>query len=149
MKIFNHQSDQYISIDEAKIYFETIGDKKNPILLMLHGGFGTIEELNSIVSYLANEFYIIGIDSRGHGKSTLGNKKLTYQQIQFDVESVLKALSIDTVNIIGFSDGGVVGYRIALSYSIKVDKLITMGASWKEQDIVEVEDMITLSYTKS
>lgn len=142
MKIFNHQSGQYANIDKAKIYFETIGDIEKPILLMLHGGFGTIEDLNSIVSYLSNEFYIIGIDSRGHGKSTLGDKKLTYQQIQFDVESILKDLGIDTVNIIGFSDGGVVGYRIASSSNIKVNKLITMGASWREEDIVEVEDML-------
>ncbi len=149
MKTFNHQSNQYLNIDKAKIYFETIGNKEKPILLVLHGGFGTIEDLNSIVSYLSKDFYIIGIDNRGHGKSTLGDKKLSYEQIQFDVETILKDLNIDTINILGFSDGGVVAYRIASSNKIKVNKLITIGASWREQDILEIEDMVNTISPKS
>lgn len=141
MRIFNHNSGQYFEVNGAKIYYEEIGNREKPVLLMLHGGFGNIEDFNPIASYLSEEFCIIGIDTRGHGKSTLGSEKLTYKQIQFDVEAILKHLKINTLSIVGFSDGGIVSYRIAASNRIKVKKLITMGASWSEKDVTEAEDM--------
>lgn len=142
MRIFNHNSGQYFEVDEAKIYFEEIGNKKKPVLLMLHGGFENIEALNPITPYLSRDFRIIGIDSRGHGKSTLGNRKLTYEQMQLDVEAILKQLEINAVSIIGFSDGGIIAYRIAASKRVKVTKLITMGASWSEKDVTKAEPML-------
>lgn len=72
----------------------------------------------------------------------MGNKKITYEQIQFDVEAILKHLNINTVSIIGFSDGGTVAYRIASSYRVKVKTLITMGASWYDNDVTESEAML-------
>ncbi len=142
MKIFTHSSGQSVEIDGANIYYEEIGNKDKPVLLMLHGGYESIENLNSMAAYLSEDFRIIGIDSRGHGKSTLGNKKLTYEQLQFDAETILKQLNIDIVNIIGFSDGGIVAYRIAANNNIKVNKLITVGSSWKNDDIEAVEDIL-------
>ncbi|MDM8523262.1 alpha/beta hydrolase [Desulfococcaceae bacterium HSG8] len=142
MKTFNHNSGQYADIDGGKIYFEEIGNKEKPALLILHGGFENIENLNSIASYLSEEFRVIGIDSRGHGKSTLGSKKLTYEQLQSDAETILTQLKINTVNIFGFSDGGIAAYRIAASKRIKVKKLVTMGSSWSEEDIIKAEGIL-------
>jgi pimeloyl-ACP methyl ester carboxylesterase len=101
MRNFDHNSGEYLDIDGAKIYCEVAGNDNSPALLVLHGGFGNIEDLNTILSDIDKEFKVIGIDSRGHGKSTLGSKVLTYEQIQKDVERVLEYLNIDTVSIIG------------------------------------------------
>ncbi|MCP4024027.1 MAG: alpha/beta hydrolase [Desulfobacteraceae bacterium] len=142
MQTFNHTCGKYLEINTANIYYEEMGDKNKPVLLMLHGGPQDIEDLNPMASYLAKKFRIIGIDSRGHGKSTLGNEKLTYEQIQLDAEAVLKELEINIVNIIGFSDGGIAAYRIAANNKVKVKKLITMGASWSEKDVADADDVI-------
>ena len=72
MRNFDHISGKYFKIDDSEIYCEVIGDEKNPALLFLHGGLGNIEDFNDIISELPDQFRIIGIDSRGHGKSTLG-----------------------------------------------------------------------------
>jgi len=137
MEKFNHTSGQHLEIDGAKIYFEEIGNKEKPLLLMLHGGFEDIENLNSIASYLSEHFRILGIDARGHGRSTLGDHPLTYKQMQADVEAILEHLKISTVNILGFSDGGTVAYRIAASNRVKVNKLIAIGTSWSQKDDFE------------
>ena len=142
MGTFNHNSGQYLEVSGAKIYYEEIGNKEKPVLLILHGGLQDMENLNSVASYLSEDFRIIGIDSRGHGKSTLGDMKLIYAQMQLDTEAVLKYLGIDTVNIFGMSDGGVIAYRIAASNKVKVDKLITMGASWRVKDVIETEEIL-------
>lgn len=130
MKNFDRNSGQYLQVDGAKIYYETSGKEDNPTLLLLHGGFGNIEDFNTIIPDLDKEFQIIGIDSRGQGKSTLGSKELTYEQIQKDIEHVLEHLNIDRLTIIGFSDGGIVAYRLAALTSLKIEKLVTIGSRW-------------------
>lgn len=141
MRNFDHNSGEYLNIDGARIYYEVTGNENNPALLVLHGGFGNIEDLNIILPDIDKEFKVIGIDSRGHGKSTLGSKALTYEQIQKDVERVLQHLNIDTVSIIGFSDGGIVAYRLASLTSLKIEKLVTIGSPWHLKHIEPVKEM--------
>jgi pimeloyl-ACP methyl ester carboxylesterase len=141
MKIFDHNSGQYLQVDGAKIYYETSGKQDSPALLFLHGGFGNIEDFNTILPDLDKEFQIIGIDSRGQGKSTLGSKELTYEQIQKDVEHVLEHLNIDRFSIIGFSDGGIMAYRLAALTSMKIEKLVTIGARWHLKNIESTREI--------
>jgi pimeloyl-ACP methyl ester carboxylesterase len=142
MKNFNHHSGQYYSIDDAKIYYETTGNESKPALLFLHGGFGNIEDFNTIISLLKNDYRIIGIDSRGQGKSTLGNVKLSYEIIQKDIEAILKHLEIETLNIIGISDGGIVAYRLACFSELKIKKLITIGSPWHSSNVAATKDVL-------
>ena len=92
MSGFNHNSGAYLELDEAKIYYEVTGKEDSPTLLLLHGGFGNLEDFNTILSDLNKEFRVIGVDSRGQGKSTLGSKELTYAQLQKDAEQILEHL---------------------------------------------------------
>lgn len=127
---FDHRSGEHVDIDEARIYYEVTGNENSPALLVLHGGFGNLEDFNTVLPGLDKDFRVIGIDSRGHGKSTLGEHELTYERIQKDVARVLEHLAVDTVRIIGFSDGGIVAYRLASFTSLHIEKLVTIGASW-------------------
>ena len=138
---FDHHTGNYLNVDDAKIYYERIGDPQKPALLLLHGGFGTMEDFNSILSSLADKFYITGIDSRGQGKSTLGKQKLTYERIQLDAEAVLQYLHIDKPTIIGFSDGGIVAYRLASCSSLPIEKLVTIGSRWSENDALLTKEL--------
>lgn len=142
MKSFNHHSGQYLSIDNAKIYYETAGNENKPALLFLHGGFGNIEDFNKIISLLKNDYRIIGIDSRGQGKSTLGNVKLSYEIIQKDIEAICNYLKIETLNIIGISDGGTVAYRLACFSKLKILKLITIGSRWHSSNVADTKDVL-------
>ncbi|RYY74893.1 MAG: alpha/beta hydrolase [Gammaproteobacteria bacterium] len=128
---FDHISGQTFQIDDAKIYCEIIGNLDAPPLLMLHGGLGNIEDFNDIVPDLARDFKVIGIDSRGQGKSTLGTQKLTYERIEKDVAGVLKKLSIRSLNILGFSDGGIAAYRLAATNQLQINRLVTIGSKWQ------------------
>ena len=130
MRNFDHNSGEHLQIDDAKIYYEVTGSQNSPALLVLHGGFGTLEDFNTILPELESEFKVIGIDSRSQGKSTRGKQALTYEQIQKDVEQVLAHLDIDTLSIIGFSDGGIAAYRLASLTSLNIEKLVTIGAYW-------------------
>lgn len=133
--IFNHKSDTFIEVDSAKIYYEENGNNQKQCIIFLHGGFGNIEDFNQIIPLLDNEYYIIGIDSRGQGKSTLGNIELTYEQIEKDVACIINKLSLKNPIILGFSDGGIVALRLACSQKFKINKLILIGTSWHSKSL--------------
>jgi pimeloyl-ACP methyl ester carboxylesterase len=141
MRTFDHDSGEYLNSDTARIYYEVTGNENSPALLVLHGGFGNLENFNPILPALNREFRVIGIDSRGQGKSTLGAKALTYEQIQRDVERVLEHLTIDTLSIIGFSDGGITAYRLAALTSMNVEKLVTIGSRWHLKNTEPTREM--------
>jgi pimeloyl-ACP methyl ester carboxylesterase len=142
MRNLNHESDQYLNIDSGKIYYELAGSENKPVLLVLHGGFGTLEDLNNILDELNDKFTILGIDSRGHGKSTMGSHELSYERLQKDVEKVLEHLNISSVSIIGFSDGGIVAYRLASFSNLKIDKLVTIGSRWHWKNADATKDIL-------
>lgn len=133
MGCFDHASGEYLKINDAEIYCEVRGKENNPALLFLHGGLGNVEDFNHVISQLHDQFRIIGIDSRGHGKSTLGSFELSYELLQKDVEIILKQLGVNNLSIVGFSNGGIVAYRLAALTNLKINKLITIGAPWCTQ----------------
>ena len=64
---FTHESGRAIPCGDASIFAEETGHPDGPVLILLHGGFGTIEDFNPILPALGRHFRLIGIDSRGHG----------------------------------------------------------------------------------
>lgn len=129
--IFSHTTGRLVARGDAEIYVEEIGVPDGPVLLMLHGGFGTIEDFNSIAPTLSRHFRLIGIDSRGHGRSTLGSTRLSYNTLAEDLKAVINALDLRAFSIFGFSDGGVAAYRYAAENDARLLKIVTVGASWE------------------
>jgi pimeloyl-ACP methyl ester carboxylesterase len=140
---FDHRSGKHLEIDGARIYYEVTGHENSPALLVLHGGFGNLAEFNSILPKLRRKFKIIGIDSRGQGKSTLGSHGLAYERLQKDVERVLEHLNIDAVSIIGFSDGGVISCRLASLTTLNIEKLVTIGSRWHSRHLEQVREILS------
>lgn len=130
MTTFNHQDGQHIEIDGSNIYYEQQGNREGPALVLLHGGFGDMETFNAITPLLGRHYRLIGVDSRGQGKSTLGSGQLTYKRIQQDVQVLAKHLKLERLSIIGHSDGGIAALRIAAANTVRIDKLVTIGAHW-------------------
>ena len=131
MARFDHSSGQHIQIDDARLYCEAVGNPTGTPLVLLHGGLGSLADFNPVLDKLPAHHRFIGIDFRGHGKSTLGTTPLTYRLYQTDVLGVLDHLGIDSFALLGFSDGGIVAYRIAAQYPARVTSVVTVGASCK------------------
>ena len=143
MKLFDHRQGKYYSVHSANIYVEEIGDPSAEVLLFLHGGFGNIEDFNEIIPFLKNKYRMIGIDSAGQGKSTIGNETLSYEWMQEAVEKIMDLLDIKQLSIIGLSDGGIIAYRLACCSGIEVKRLITIGSRWHYNNAVETKEILT------
>jgi pimeloyl-ACP methyl ester carboxylesterase len=122
----NPDAGHYINIDGTKIYYEIYG--KGKPLVMLHGGvYGYIDEFAPFIPKLAENFEVICIATRGHGKSEMGKDPFTYKQRADDAYKVIRSITKDSVVVIGFSDGGFSGLKLASLYPELVKKLIVMG----------------------
>lgn len=143
MEIFNHHAGAYLSVEGADIYYEQTGNKNGKALVLLHGGFGNITDFNTVLPAIDPSLRIIGIDSRGQGKSTLGNTELSYERLQQDVETILTHLGIEEAGIFGISDGGIAAYRLAAYSRLKVNKLITIGARWHRSNVAETYERLS------
>lgn len=128
---FNHAAGRQIRIGDADLYVEEAGDPAGLPLLLLHGGLGSLVDFNPILDGLPRSLRLIGIDFRGHGRSTLGGVALTYAQYQADVLAVLDQLGVQQFALLGFSDGGIVAYRLAAQQPQRVLAVVTVGAQWQ------------------
>ena len=116
---------------DAKIYYERFGDKTATApLIFLHGGLASRHAWYSQLPVFASGHTVICIDSRGHGRSTLGSQVLTYSLLASDVNSVMQHLDIGAAGIVGWSDGGNTGLRLALDYPQRVACLVAISANY-------------------
>jgi pimeloyl-ACP methyl ester carboxylesterase len=132
----NAKAGRYLNVGDARIYYEIYGQGK-PVVL-LHGGlFGYINEYEHLIPRLSEKFQVIAIATRGHGKSELGTKPLSYPLFAEDAYRVIRHLTKDSVTIIGFSDGADQGYYLATQHPEIVKRLVAIGGNLGTYDMSE------------
>jgi pimeloyl-ACP methyl ester carboxylesterase len=124
---FNKQVGKYYETNGVKLYYEIYGEGKP--LLLLHGNGQSIEAFIKQIPFFKTKYKVIIPDCRGRGKSTDNDSELTYDIQALDMNNLLDYLKIDSANIIGWSDGGIIGLLMAKDYPKKVKKLIASGAN--------------------
>jgi pimeloyl-ACP methyl ester carboxylesterase len=123
----NDSVGKYVELNGAKIYFEEYG--KGDPLLLIHGCGADIKSMENQIDYFKNKYRVIVADSRGQGKSELKTDSLTYNQITKDWEGLANYLKLDSINILGWSDGGIIGLKMGISKKTKIKKIVAMGAN--------------------
>ena len=123
----NSEVGTFVEINDTKIYYEEYGEGEP--LLLIHGCGADIKSMENQIDYFKDKFRVIVADSRGQGKSELKTDSLTYNQITKDWEELVKHLKLDSINIVGWSDGGIVGLKMGINNNVKIKKIVTMGAN--------------------
>ncbi|MFV3370980.1 alpha/beta fold hydrolase [Pseudomonas sp. NY15435] len=118
---------QSADINGVKISFSDVG--KGAPVIMLHGGPANSSYLQNQVRALEVKHRVISIDTRGHGRSTLDEKPLSYDLFADDVVSLMSKLGIDKADFVGWSDGGITSLDVAMRYPEKVKKVVAFGAN--------------------
>jgi pimeloyl-ACP methyl ester carboxylesterase len=120
-----------LDVDGARLWFSVRGD--GPVVLLLHGGLGHSGWMEGIAEALLPARRVIALDTRGMGRSTLGPRPLSYARQAADARTVLAFLGVREFDLIGFSDGGIVGYRLAAE-GAGVRRLLTIGSRWSAEN---------------
>jgi pimeloyl-ACP methyl ester carboxylesterase len=122
---------EYADINGARIWYAAWGKRSAaaPVLL-LHGGFGNSNYFGNLIPALVQHgYYVVAMDSRGHGRSTRSDAPMTYHLMAQDVIGLLDRLKIAKVNLVGWSDGGCTGFDLALNHPERLAGLFAFGAN--------------------
>jgi pimeloyl-ACP methyl ester carboxylesterase len=128
----NPRAGQFASINGIKLYYEFYRNTtvpNPPVVLMIHPNGGDIAIMADQVKFFADRATVLVVDTRGQGKSEMGSGRLTYEQMAADYNALLEQLQLRSVQVVGWSDGGILGLLLAIKYPDKVAKLAVTGAN--------------------
>ncbi len=119
---------QTANINGIEIYYEVYGEG-DPVIL-LHGGLSNGDHFVNQIPPLAEDSQVIVMDSRGHGRSSFDDTPISYEVMASDVLGLMDHLDIDKADIVGWSDGGIIGLEIAIHNPERLNKVVAYGANF-------------------
>ena len=103
--MFNPTS-AYVNVNGIKLhYYRTGGDK--PPLVLAHGITDDGMCWSPVAEILAEDFDVIMVDARGHGKSDAPEDGYTLQNLGTELAGLMRALEFDKPFILGHSMGAI------------------------------------------
>lgn len=100
-------------------------------LVLLHGGFGSVEMFGPNVELLAAGRRVIGVDLQSHGRSPVADRPMHFETMADDIAALIKELKLDRAAIMGFSLGGAVALRTAIQHPELVERLVLVSTVFK------------------
>lgn len=135
-----HENGKYADVNGVKLYYKVYGEGEP--LLMIHGNGGSFSCFENQVEEFSKHFKVILVDCRGRGNSSYQKGvELTFDLQVEDFSLFLEKLNIQKTNIVGWSDGGIIGLLLAIKHPEKVNKLVTSGANIFPEGVIYFEDM--------
>lgn len=117
----------YAAVNGVKLYYTRTGH--GSAVVLLHGGLANSDYWGNQVKALAAKHTVITLDSRGHGRSSRNEKPFGYGLMADDVVAVLDSLKIPRADIVGWSDGAIIGIDLALHHPDRIGKVFAFAAN--------------------
>ena len=109
-------------IKKSKILnYKQNGTGKN--IILIHGLFGSLENLNMVAKPLALDYCVTSVDVRNHGDSFHADT-MEYVELAKDIIDLLDHLAIDNCILLGHSMGGKIAIQVALEQPNRITKLL-------------------------
>ena len=109
-----------------------IGGDGEPLVL-LHGGFGSVDMFGPNLELLAAGRRVIGVDLQSHGRSPAADRPMRFEAMADDMAALIRGLGFERAAIMGFSLGGGVGLRTAIQHPDVVERLVLVSTPFRRQ----------------
>jgi pimeloyl-ACP methyl ester carboxylesterase len=119
----------YAHTNGVEMYYEEHGSGDGTPLLLLHGGIGGGEIFAPIAPELAENRRVIVPDLQGHGRTAGIDRPLRAEDLADDVAGLIEHLGLERADVMGYSLGGEVAWRVAIQHPGRVRRLVVISAS--------------------
>jgi pimeloyl-ACP methyl ester carboxylesterase len=127
---------QLILDDGAIAYDYTATSRAHPPVLFLHGALGVRAQFEGLQKRFPERSHLV-VDFPSHGGSCVTGGPMNCERLAQDMLTLIAALEIEKVDIVGHSMGGYVGLVMAHLDPAKVNTVVTFGTKfyWDEATI--------------
>jgi pimeloyl-ACP methyl ester carboxylesterase len=115
----------YVDAGGLRTYYEVVGAGEP--LVLLHGGLFPIETIGGLTACLAERFRVYLPERRGHGRTPDVEGPITYEVMAEDTVAFLEAVGLGSADVVGWSDGALVGMLVAMLRPDLVRRLVMIG----------------------
>jgi esterase len=109
-------------MQSVPLHHAVLGERGDWVFL-LHGLFGSGDNLNTLAKTLVDEYRVVLVDLRNHGRSPRA-ATLSLAEMAADIAQLQDRLGIASSAVLGHSLGGKVAMQLALSDARRVQKLV-------------------------
>jgi pimeloyl-ACP methyl ester carboxylesterase len=120
----------YVLANGVNYYYEIHG--RGQPMLLLHGGLGSINMFEPGLPAFAKERQVIAVELHGHGRTALGDRPISLIDMGDDMATVLKQLGYEQVDVLGYSLGAGVAFRLAVQHPSVVRRLVLVSAGFAQ-----------------
>ncbi len=112
----------------ANMHYRDQGNMSGPVIVLLHGGYGSLQNWEYWTPWLQDDYRMISMDLPAHGLTgRTASDRYTRQDMVQSVGELLNELGVDSFTMAGHSMGGGVALQYALSYPEQVNAMILVG----------------------
>ena len=123
-----------IDVNGITLHYEQTG--AGAPLLLLHGNGEDLHIFDPLAARLAARFTVYALDSRNHGESAR-HGDCSYAAMAADAAGFIAALGLGAVNLVGFSDGGIIGLLLAMERPETLRRAALLGVNLSPEDFTD------------
>jgi pimeloyl-ACP methyl ester carboxylesterase len=128
----------FVELDGITTYYEQHGAGE-PVLL-LHGGFASAETWQPQIESLAQDHRLHVPERPGQGRTPDRDGPFTHADMVRDTLAYLDAFELDSVHVVGHSDGAITGLFLALEHPERVRSLVSISGNLDPDAFVTDEE---------
>ncbi|MDR3712089.1 MAG: alpha/beta hydrolase [Puia sp.] len=137
----NKTTGSFFNSRGMKMYYEVYGSGQP--LLLIHGNGGSISTFKNLIPFYALKYKVIVADGRSQGRSSDIHDSLSFEMMADDYDALLDHLQIDSADVIGWSDGGIVALLMAMRHPRKTKKIVASGPNlWPDSTAVRPDEWL-------
>jgi len=118
----------YIVNNGIKVHYKIEGAKTKKPIVLVHGFLGSLEDWYEYdyVDKLKDDYCLILVDARGHGKSekSIDKKKYEHKERVLDIIRILDKEKIEKAHYVGYSMGGWIGIGLIKWYENRLNSIV-------------------------
>ena len=120
----------HLEVNGVNYYYEILGQGEP--LLLLHGGLGSIDMFDPTLPSYTNNRQVIAVDLQGHGRTPLGTRPINLVDMGDDMAALLTLLKFKQADVLGYSMGGGVAFRMAVQHPEMVRRLVLVSTGYAQ-----------------
>lgn len=120
----------FVAANGVQYHYEIHGTGEP--LLILHGGLGSTELFEPDLPTLSKNRQVIAVDLYGHGRTALTDRPVSPIDMGDDMAVVLDELGVKQADVMGYSLGGGVAFRLAAQHPNVVRRLVLVSTPYAQ-----------------